>query len=77
MIERNLGNTERVLRLIGAIILAAWAAMRDTHDALTPLALLAATALLMNFLFSRCYLWKLLGFNSCEESDEGCQPRRH
>lgn len=76
MIERNLGSTERVLRLIGAIILAAWVALRDSHDLLTPLALLAAVALLLNFFFSRCYLWALLGFNSCDNDEKGCPPPR-
>lgn len=78
MIERNLGSTERVLRLIGAIILSAWAVFRDSHDILTALALLAATALTMNFLFSRCYLWALLGLNSCDSRAKSCPPpRRH
>ncbi|MEQ8517174.1 MAG: DUF2892 domain-containing protein [Chromatocurvus sp.] len=77
MIDRNLGNTERVLRLIGAIILAAWAASRSSHDILTPLALLAALALTLNFLFSRCYLWSLLGFSTCDDAEKGCPPRQH
>ncbi len=76
MIDRNLGHTERVLRLIGAIILAAWAASRGSHDLLTPLALLAALALTLNFLFSRCYLWALLGLNTCEDREGGCPPPR-
>lgn len=76
MIERNLGITERVLRLIGAIILATWAASRDNHDLLTPLALLASVALTLNFLFSRCYLWSLLGLNSCEGDETDCSPPR-
>ncbi|MFN2329292.1 MAG: YgaP-like transmembrane domain [Chromatocurvus sp.] len=76
MIESNLGGTERVLRLIGAIILTAWVASRDSHDILTPLALLAATALTLNFLFSRCYLWALLGLNSCKNDEKGCPPPR-
>jgi len=76
MIERNLGNTERVLRLIGAILLTAWAAARDNHDVLTPVALLIAAALTLNFLFSRCYLWAVLGLKSCGSSENGCPPSR-
>jgi hypothetical protein len=75
MIERNLGNTERVLRLVGAICLAAWAASRNRIDLLTFFALLGAGALTLNFLFSRCYLWALLGLNSCEEGRDDCTPR--
>lgn len=76
MIERNLGSTERVLRLVGAIILLAWVTSRDNHDILTLLALLAVLALTLNFLFSRCYLWALLGLNSCENDENGCPPPR-
>jgi hypothetical protein len=73
MIERNLGMAERLLRLAGAIILAGWAVSRDSHDLLTPLALVAATALLLNFVFSRCYLWSLLGINSCGGERGNCR----
>ncbi len=76
MIKRNLGSTERVLRLMVALTLVVWVALRNSHDVLTPLALLIATALTLNFLFSRCYLWAFLGFNSCEDNQKGCPPPR-
>ena len=75
MIDRNLGIAERVLRLIGAVVLAGWAVTRDSHDILTPIALLAAAAFTMNFFFSRCYLWHVLGINSCENDGGECAPR--
>lgn len=76
MIERNLGMIERILRLAGAIFLALWTTSRDSHDLLTPLALLIAIALTLNFLFSRCYLWSILGLDSCENTAKGCPPTR-
>jgi hypothetical protein len=75
MIERNLGNTERVLRLILGIILAGWAVSRGQADIPAAIALLAALALVLNFWFSRCYLWSLLGINTCNPEDEECRQR--
>ena len=72
MIDRNLGTTERVLRLVGAMLLVLWAAFRDSYDIFTAIALLAASAFTMNFFFSRCYLWSVLGINSCETDDKEC-----
>ncbi len=78
MIERNLGKIERTVRLIGAVILTAWAAGRDSHDLFTFIALFIAAALLLNFFFSRCYLWALLGLNSCSGNErDSSPPRRH
>lgn len=74
MIDRNLGTTERVLRLMGAILLSGWAATRDSHDILTPLALLTAVAFTLNFFFSRCHLWAMLGINSCKSKGGDCAP---
>ena len=74
MIDRNLGTTERVLRLAGALMLVLWVAFRDSHDIFTAIALLAASAFTMNFFFSRCYLWSVLGLNSCENHEKGCAP---
>ena len=77
MIERNIGKIERVLRLVGAIILTAWAAGRDSHDLLTFIALFIAAALTLNFFFSRCYLWALLGLNSCSGNESEPPPPQH
>lgn len=72
MINRNLGSVERGLRLMLAVLLAGWAFSRGQHDLLTPLAVVAALALALNALFSRCYLWALLGINTCDPDDEHC-----
>ena len=74
MIDRNLGTTERVLRLAGAMALVLFAAFRDSHDIFTAIALLVALAFTLNFFFSRCYLWSVLGINSCENDEQACAP---
>jgi hypothetical protein len=72
MINRNLGTVERGLRLLLAFIIAGWLLGRGQHDWLSPVAAAGATALLLNVLFSRCYLWALLGINSCGSKDTQC-----
>jgi hypothetical protein len=72
MINRNLGTLERMLRLGVAVLLTGWLLARDSHDLLSVLAGIAALALFANAIFSRCYLWALLGINSCDPEDEHC-----
>ena len=72
MINRNLGTLERTLRLIVATLLTGWLLARGSHDLLSVLAGIAALALFANAIFSRCYLWALLGINSCNPVDEHC-----
>ena len=72
MINRNLGTLERTLRLIVATLLTGWLLARGSHDLLSVLAGIAALALFANAIFSRCYLWALLGINSCNPEDEHC-----
>lgn len=72
MINRNLGTLERTLRLVIAVLLTGWLLARDGHDILSVVAGIAALALFANAIFSRCYLWALLGINSCDPNDEHC-----
>jgi hypothetical protein len=72
MIDRNIGKTERLLRLVLGIALISWVIGGATFGAMQGLALLAAFALLWNSVFGRCYLWKWLGFNSCDSKTGDC-----
>lgn len=76
MIDRNLGTLERMLRLGVAVLLTGWLLARGSHDILSILAGIAALALFANAIFSRCYLWALLGINSCNPEDEHCGAPR-
>jgi hypothetical protein len=72
MIERNLGNVERVVRLLFATVLFGWALQRPDMNAIEWFVIVIATALMMNGVFSRCYLWFLLDINTCGRSDRDC-----
>ncbi len=75
MIERNLGNIERFIRLAAGLLLAAWALTATDMGALEWLVLLISLLLLLNGVFSRCYFWYVLGINNCERStDKRCSP---
>lgn len=64
MIERNLGNTERLARFCIGLGMALWLVSQPQFSALHWLAAVAAVALFLNALTSRCYLWSALGINT-------------
>ena len=75
MIERNLGNIERLLRLAAGLLLAIWAVTSTHMSAVEWLVLLLSLFLILNGVFSRCYLWYVLDINSCDQNtDERCSP---
>ena len=76
MIERNLGNLERVVRLLFGLSLFAWASQRPEMNPVEWFVIVIATALMLNGIFSRCYLWFLFDINSCGRGDgeKDCYP---
>ncbi len=74
MIERNLGNVERILRLLFGIFLFVWALQQAHMNAVEWFVMVTAVALVLNGLFSRCYLWYVLDINSCGEGNSDCHP---
>ena len=76
MIDRNVGLTERIVRLVLGVILIGWIFTADRFGVLQALALVAAFALLWNSIFARCYLWKWLHISTCDPAQEDCaRPR--
>ncbi len=74
MIERTLGNLERVLRLLAGIGLLAWALERPVLNGIEWFVILISVFLIMNGVFSRCYLWYVLDINSCDPAaDPDCR----
>jgi hypothetical protein len=67
MIERNLGNMERVVRLFLGIAFAAWALLQPTMNIIDWFVIGISLALIFNGIFSRCYVWYLLDINSLEK----------
>lgn len=64
MIDRNIGNPERVLRFFCATALLLWIVASDSLGFVQGIAAVAALALLWNSSFGRCHLWKWLGISS-------------
>jgi hypothetical protein len=73
MIEKNLGNIERALRLIAGLCLAVWAVTQPAPGAIVWFAVVISGFLVLNGVFSRCYLWFVLDINSRRA---GCQSGR-
>jgi hypothetical protein len=70
MIERNLGNIERVVRLFLGVAFAAWAFLQPTMNVIEWFVIGISLALLLNGIFSRCYVWYMLDINSLETRRE-------
>lgn len=76
MIEKNLGNMERVIRALIGIGLIAWALFLQPALSLAEwFALVVAVVLLLSGIFSRCYLWYVLDINTRGRDGEACDPR--
>lgn len=67
MIKKNLGNIERAIRFVAGVGMLVWALLQPQLLWLEWLLLLAASFLLLNGIFSRCYLWYLFDLNTCRK----------
>jgi len=70
MIERNLGNAERLVRLLMGLLLLVWAFQQTGMNGIDWFVVLVAVALVLNGIFSRCYLWFLLDINSSQGREQ-------
>ena len=66
MIERNLGNIERVARFLMGVIFAAWALSQPAMNMIEWFVTFVSLALILNGIFSRCYVWFLLDIDTSE-----------
>lgn len=69
MIERNLGNVERVIRLLLGLTFAAWAFSQPVLNGVEWFVTIISLALILNGIFSRCYLWYVLDLNTHKNDD--------
>ena len=69
MIERNLGKVERVTRLLFGLIFAAWAFSQPALNAVEWFVTMISLALILNGIFSRCYLWYVLDLNTYKNDE--------
>jgi len=70
MIERNLGNVERVTRLLFGLLFGGWVMTRPDINAMDVFVLVIAMTLVLNGIFSRCYLWYVLDINTTGKDEE-------
>jgi hypothetical protein len=72
MIKKNLGNAERVARLIVGLGLGYWTITHPNLTVFEWLLLLASFFLVLNSIFSRCYLWYILEIDTCKDLYKDC-----
>ncbi|MCB1677371.1 MAG: DUF2892 domain-containing protein [Halioglobus sp.] len=60
MIEKNLGNIERVIRLLAGVVFAFWSLAQVHLNAIDWFVAGVSLMLILNGIFSRCYLWYIL-----------------
>ena len=72
MIERNIGQLERIVRFVVGVLVVGWVLAGDGFGIPQAIGLIAAFALFWNSIFARCYLWKWLRINSCDPELEDC-----
>jgi hypothetical protein len=71
-IERNLGNVERVLRLLLGGALMALAITSPGLNGIEWFVGIISTCLILNGVFSRCYLWYVLDIDTHNTSTGSC-----
>lgn len=72
MIKKNLGNAERIVRLIVGLALGYWTLTHPNLNIFEWILLLAAFFLVLNSIFSRCYLWYILEIDTCNDLNKDC-----
>ncbi len=68
MIERNLGNVERIARLVFGAGLTLWLWQQPSYTIADIIAGVVALFLILNGVFSRCYLWYVLDISSADSA---------
>lgn len=74
MLERNIGNAERIVRFSFGLIFGAWAFMQPSLNTSAEwVVIIVAVSLMLNGIFSRCYLWYLLDVDTTAK-ERRCEP---
>lgn len=72
MIEKNIGNAERLVRLVFGVMLGVWLLTRPDINGIEIFVGIVSVMLILNGIFSRCYLWFVLDIDTT--SDKGSPP---
>ena len=70
MIDRNLGNTERAVRLLMGLAFAGWAFSQPYLNGIEWFVAIVSLMLILNGIFSRCYLWYVLELDTAHQSKD-------
>ncbi|MEZ5573032.1 MAG: DUF2892 domain-containing protein [Halioglobus sp.] len=73
MIERNLGNAERIVRLLMAVVFGGWAVSQPAMNGVEWFVVAISLMLILNGIFSRCYLWYVLDIDT-DSKNNGSTP---
>ena len=68
MIERNLGNMERLVRLALGVGLFGWFTLQPSVNGIDWFVAVISLCLILNGVFSRCYLWYVLDLKSSDKT---------
>ena len=71
MIDRNLGNIERVVRLVIGLAFAGWTFTQPHLNGIEWFVMIVSLMLILNGIFSRCYLWYVLDIDTSGPESEG------
>lgn len=74
MIERNLGNAERLVRFLLGVLMSGWAYQQNQLNLVEWFVIVISVALILNGVFSRCYLWYVLELDTCRDGHKNCGP---
>ena len=69
MIERNLGNVERGVRLLLGVVFGVWALAQPALNVVEWFVVGVSLALILNGIFSRCYVWYMFDIDTTERRD--------
>tara|TARA_B110000503_G_C7160496_1_gene419440 strand:- start:1687 stop:1908 length:222 start_codon:yes stop_codon:yes gene_type:complete len=72
MIARNLGNIERALRLLFGVGFAIWAFTQPFLNPIEWFVIVISLMLILNGIFSRCFIWWMLGLNTFKGAETNC-----
>ena len=64
MIERNLGNADRLIRLLAGSAFMVWILNQPHLNGIDWFVVTVSLLLITNGVFSRCYLWYVLDINT-------------
>jgi len=67
MIERNIGNAERITRFLLGLVFGGWALSQPALNGGEWVVVAVSIGLLLNGIFSRCYLWYLLDVSTVDK----------